>query len=85
MLDTIKAVIAKILTVLPNTLMGILGVAQAIVKFLKEVCTLAIDILSPVIPDVEAVVLFVREKINILDSWLEKLKELVDKINDFLG
>ena len=77
MIEKIKAFILKVLSIVPNTLLGILGVIQAIIKFVKEVCTLAIDILSPVIPNVNLVVEWIREKINVIDSWVEKIKEFL--------
>ena len=77
MIEKIKAFILKVLSIVPNTLLGILGVVQAVIKFVKEVCTLAIDILSPVIPNVNLVVEWIREKINVIDSWVEKIKEFL--------
>ena len=76
MLETIKKFVLKVVSIVPNVIKGVLGVLQAVIKFVKEVCTLAIDILSPVIPNVDLVVTIIRAKINIIDGWLEKIKEL---------
>ncbi len=75
----VKITVKKVLSVLPNSILGILGVAQAVVKFIKEVCTLAIDLLSPVIPKVDTIVALIRSKINVVDYWLEQIKNFILK------
>lgn len=68
--------LAKLLKWLPANLAGIIGVAQAIVKLVKEVLTLIVDILYPVIPSAKfkQVVDTIRNMVNTVDNWLEKLK-----------
>ena len=65
-----------ILTWLAKNLGGVLGIAQAIVKLAKEVLTLIVDILYPLIPSAkfQAIVDKIRSIVNAVDGWLEKIK-----------
>jgi len=56
---------------------GNIGIVQAVIKFIKELVTLAVDILFPVMPiaTFQKVVLSIRDFINTIDSWVEKLKQ----------
>lgn len=58
---------------------SVLGIIQAIVKFIKEVLTAVINILLPVIPGdkFDAVVMKVRDLVNKIDEWIEKIKAKV--------
>jgi len=78
------AIIKKVLTTVPKVVSGILGVAQAIVKFIKEVLTLAVDILYPAIPSAKfkVVVDTIRGIINVADKCLQELKVSFLKIGD---
>jgi hypothetical protein len=76
-------ILMKVLSFIPNGLSGLLGIVQAFVKFGKEVCTLAIDILSPVIPSekFKAIIEKVRGFFNAIDSWIEKFKQILLRVN----
>lgn len=67
----------KILQWLPTVIAGILGIVQVVIKFVKEALTLAVDILFPIIPNekVKAVVLKIREIVNVADGWIQKIKD----------
>lgn len=71
----------KLLQWLPTVLAGVLGVLQVVVKFIKEVLTLAVDILFPIIPNdkVKAIVLKIREIVNKADEWIQKGKDVILK------
>ena len=66
----------KLIQWIPTNLTAILGIAQAIIKFVKEVCTLIVDILGPIIPgeSVEDIVKKIRAIFNTIDLWVEKIK-----------
>lgn len=70
------AFIIKILKWFPVGLAGVIGIAQTIVKFIKEVLTLIVDMLFPIIPikKFKIVVQKTRDLVNILDKWLENVK-----------
>ena len=55
---------------------GNLGIVQAAIKFVKEVLTLMVDILFPIIPieKFQKVVLAIRAGIEQIDGWVEKIK-----------
>lgn len=57
-------------------LASVLGVLQGIVKVVKELATAIVNILFPLIPNANfhAVVLKVREILNNIDDWIEKIK-----------
>lgn len=77
------AFITKLLKWLPVGGAGIIGVIQAILKFIKEVLTLIVDILFPVIPSTafKVAVEKLRAIINIIDEFLEKnIKSIFLKI-----
>ena len=61
---------------------SILGIAQVIVKFVKEVLTLAINILFPIIPDgkFETIIIKARSIVEVLDGWIEKGKSALLKV-----
>ena len=68
--------VTKIIQWIMVFIAGNLGIVQAAIKFVKEVLTLIIDILFPIIPiaKFQAVVLAIRNGINAVDGWLEQLK-----------
>ena len=72
----------KLIQWIPTNIMAILGIIQAVIKFVKEVCTLIVDILGPIIPgdSVEGVVTKVRAIFNTIDEWIEKLKDFLSTI-----
>lgn len=55
---------------------SILGLIQSVIKFAKELLTLIINILFPIIPDgkFEALVLKARDIVNKVDEFVEKYK-----------
>jgi hypothetical protein len=55
---------------------SIVGMVQAVLKFVKELLTLVINILFPIIPDgkFEQIVLKVRDVVNKVDDFIEKYK-----------
>lgn len=61
---------------------SILGIVQVVIKFVKEVLTLVVNLLFPIIPDgkFEALVLKVRGWVEVLDGWVEKLKGAMLKV-----
>lgn len=68
--------IKKLLQWLPKNIGALIGIAQAIIKFVKEVATLALDLIAPLIPGDgdDKVIKFVRDLCNTIDGWLEKIK-----------
>ena len=69
--------LAKLISWIPKNLGAIIGIIQAVVKFVKEALTLVVDILLPIIPGdkFDDVVDKVREIVNSIDGVLEKIKE----------
>ena len=62
---------------------GNLGIVQAAIKFVKEVLTLIIDILFPIIPiaKFQKIVLAIRSGVEQVDGWVEKIKAwLIPKV-----
>ena len=55
---------------------SVLGIAQAVVKALKEVVTAIVNLLSIFLPTISAqkVVVWIRAALNLIDSWIEKIK-----------
>jgi len=68
--------VTKIIQWIMVFLAGNLGIVQVAIKFAKEVITLIVDILFPIIPisKFQSVVLAIRNAINVIDGWVEKLK-----------
>lgn len=62
--------------------LSVLGMVQVIIKFVKEVLTLVVNILFPIIPDgkFEQVVLKVRSIVESVDAWIEKGKAVLLKV-----
>ena len=67
----------KLIQWIPKNLTAMLGIVQVVIKFGKEVCTLVIDILGPIIPGDEALVRKIRDIFNALDGWVEKIKSFL--------
>ena len=74
--------LAKLITWLSKNGMAICGILQAIVKLAKEIATLVIDILLPIIPGdkFDDVVYKVRDFINVADGMLQKAKDFLERI-----
>ncbi len=68
--------VTKIITWIKVFLAGNIGIIQAVIKFVKELLTLIIDILFPVIPAAkfQSIVMAVRNVVNQIDDWVEKIK-----------
>lgn len=66
--------LGKLLLWLPKVIPGLLGIVRAFIKLGKEICTLIIDILFPIIPSAQfkTIVLKIREVFNKLDEWIGK-------------
>ena len=77
-----SAFLAKLKSYIPTNIAGILGIVQSIIKFVKEVCTLAIDLICPIIPGDkdEKLIAFVRNLCNKIDEVIEKIKAFLLKI-----
>lgn len=69
--------IEKIMVWIKVNCAGVFGIAQAVVKFVKEVLTALINILLPVIPydQFDPIVMKVRDAVNKVDEFLENIKE----------
>ena len=74
---------AKLLKWLPVNITAILGILQAIIKFCKEVCTLLLDIIAPLIPGTgdDTAIAKVRDFFNMLDGWIQKVKDFLLGLN----
>lgn len=77
-----ETLIAKLKSWIPSNIAGLLGILQAVVKFGKEVSTLFIDLICPLIPgdSDKALVEKVRAVFNAIDAFIEKAKEWLLKI-----
>lgn len=71
----------KLITWLPTIVATIFGLLEAVLKFLKEVLTLAVDILFPIIPNAKfkAFVTWLRGKIDKFYDVISKAKESILK------
>lgn len=69
--------VTKIISWVKLNLASVLGMIQVVLKFIKEVLTLALNIIFPAFPHsekFEATVVKVRDFINTIDAWVETLK-----------
>lgn len=71
--------IKKLIAWLPSNIAAVLGIAQAVVKFIKEVATLALDLIAPLIPGNgdDIIIGKVRDFCNTVDGWIEKIKDFL--------
>lgn len=69
----------KIVNWIRLNIVSVLGIAQAVVKFVKEVLTAIVNILFPIIPNAkfQAIVMAVRNVVNKIDEWIEKIKSWI--------
>lgn len=70
---------AKIIAWIGLNIATVLGIVQAVLKLLKEVLTGIVNTLFPLFPDngkFETVVNKVRDIVNAIDEWVEKIKEM---------
>lgn len=83
-MNKVLEIIVKLLKTLPAVLVTILGIIEALIKFAKEVLTLAVDILFPVIPVAwfKKLVTGLRAGLDAIYNVFSALKELIlKKIN----
>jgi len=69
--------VTKIISWVKLNLASAIGMVQVVLKFVKEVLTLALNILFPAFPhseSFEATVTKVRDFVNTIDAWFETLK-----------
>lgn len=71
------AFITKILLMLPASLVSIFAIAQGIIKLVKEILSSALTILVPLFPKTQEFILKLREWINTIDLWVEKIKQIL--------
>ena len=71
-----NALLKKLIAYLPTNLGALLGILQAVVKFVKEIATLALDLIAPLIPGDgdDKAIQAVRDFCNMIDEWIEKIK-----------
>lgn len=82
-MDKVIAFFTKIYIWIKANLASVLGIAQAVIKALKEVVTALINLVSIFLPTVatEKFVLTLRDALNTVDEWIEKIKPaLVPKV-----
>ncbi len=74
-----NVLLKKLIAWLPSNLAAILGIIQAVIKFVKEVATLALDIIAPLIPgnNDDVIIGKVRDFCNAVDGWIEKIKDFL--------
>lgn len=68
--------VSKITTWIALNGASVFGLVQAVLKFVKELLTLTINILFPIIPPskFKDIVIKVRDVVNKIDEQVEKLK-----------
>ena len=68
--------IAKIIAWLKVNGASVLGIAQLLIKALKEVLTAIVNLISIVLPTIGAqkIVLAIRAFLEMVDGWIEKIK-----------
>ena len=71
----------KLLQWLPALVSPLLGILEAVLKFVKEVLTLVVTVLFPIIPNekFKAIVTVVREWVNKIYDWISGGKEKILK------
>ena len=71
----------KLLSYIPKNIASILGIIQSVIKFGKEVCTLLINLICPIIPgdNDDKAVTIVRGFFNSIDAVVEKIKAFLLK------
>ena len=74
----------KLLTWLPAIIVPLLGIVEAVLKFLKELLTLVVTLLFPIIPSegFRKIITLIRDWIGKIYDGLSKAKEGILK---FLG
>lgn len=81
MVEKILAIVKKVLDWLTTDVAGVIGIAQAVVKVVKEVVTACVNLLCPIFGDkFDDVVYKIRDIVNVADEWLEKIKDFLLKV-----
>jgi len=64
---------------IPKNIAGILGVVQAVCKFVREICVAAVRLFGFWIPDepYEAIIVKVGEVADKVDAFIEKYKNML--------
>jgi len=77
-----NTLIAKLITYIPKNLTAVLGILQAVIKFVKEVATLALDLIAPLIPGDkdDKIIKVVRDICNKVDEIVQKAKDFLLKM-----
>lgn len=59
----------------------LIGIVQAAIKFIKELLTLVVDVLFPIIPigKFKAFVTWLRAAVDTFDTWFQKIKDAILK------
>lgn len=78
----LNTLLKKLIRFIPTNIGAILGVIQAIIKFVKEIATLAVDIIAPLTPGDkdDKIILWVRDMCNKVDEVVEKIKGFLLKM-----
>ena len=74
---------SKILTWLKVNIASILGIAQAVIKAIKELLTAVVNLLSIFFPSIamQKLVVAIRDILNKIDEYIEKIKPyLIPKV-----
>lgn len=77
-----NTLIKKLISWLPKNIGAMIGIGQAFLKVGKEICTLLLDIVAPIIPGNkdDIIIAAVRNVFNIVDAWMEKIKVFLLKV-----
>jgi len=69
----------KLLQWLPAILATVLGILEVVIKFLKELLTLVVSVLFPIIPSnkFKAIVTAIR-------GWVDKIYDFISKYKDMI-
>lgn len=73
-------ILIKLIKLVPLNIAGVIGVAQGVIKVLKEVCTLIVENIFPFTSDngkFEEIIKKVRSTVDILDAGLQKVKDFL--------
>lgn len=72
-------ILKKLLKWIPVNIAGILGITQAILKVIKEILTVIVNILFPIIPSAKfkTVVTVIRGIVNKADGVVQKIKDFL--------
>lgn len=74
----LNKILQKLLKWIPVNLAGLLGIVQAALKCLKEILTVIVNILFPIIPSKKF-----KDIVTAVRNIVNKLDEIVQKIKDF--